>query len=101
MAFTKIVNPNRYLQISTKRWSSLLKKLRKEGKITEEFEKEKEVAPKNLEMVGEFFKKIKSYFEHIFVISHNSLIRNWSDNLLMVKKEENVSSIDFITTRIS
>ena len=38
MAFTKIVNPNRYLQISTKRWSSLLKKLRKEGKITEEFE---------------------------------------------------------------
>ena len=59
------------------------------------------VADENLEMVGEFFKKIKNYFEHIFVISHNSLIRNWSDNLLMVKKEENVSSIDFITTKIS
>lgn len=38
MAFRKVVNPNRYLQISTKRWSSLLKKLRKEGKINEEFE---------------------------------------------------------------
>jgi hypothetical protein len=38
MAFGKTVNPNRYLQISTKRWSSLLKKLRKEGKINEEFE---------------------------------------------------------------
>jgi DNA repair exonuclease SbcCD ATPase subunit len=59
------------------------------------------VADENLEMVGEFFKKIKNYFEHIFVISHNPLIRNWSDNLIMVKKEENVSSIDYISTKIS
>lgn len=59
------------------------------------------VADDNLEMVGEFFKKIKNYFEHIFVISHNPLIRNWSDNIVMVKKEDNVSSIDFITTKIS
>jgi len=59
------------------------------------------IADENLEMVGEFFKKIKDYFDHIFVISHNSLIRNWSDNLVMVKKEENVSSIDFITPKIS
>ncbi len=59
------------------------------------------IADENLEMVGEFFKKIKNYFEHIFVISHNPLIRNWSDNMIMIKKEENVSSIDFITTKIS
>jgi len=59
------------------------------------------VADENLEMVGEFFKKIKVYFDHIFVISHNTLIRNWSDNLVMVKKEDNVSSIDFITPKIS
>jgi len=59
------------------------------------------IADENLEMVGEFFKKIKNYFEHIIVISHNSLIRNWSDNLIMIKKDENVSSIDFITTKIS
>jgi DNA repair exonuclease SbcCD ATPase subunit len=59
------------------------------------------IADENLEMVGEFFKKIKSYFEHIVVISHNPLIRNWSDNIIMIKKEENVSSIDFITTKIS
>lgn len=59
------------------------------------------IADENLEMVGEFFKKIKSYFDHIFVISHNSLIRNWSDNLVMVKKEDNVSSIDFVTPKIS
>jgi len=59
------------------------------------------IADENLEMVGEFFKKIKDYFEHIFVISHNPLIRNWSDNLVMVKKEDNISSIDFITPKIS
>ena len=59
------------------------------------------IADENLEMVGEFFKKIKNYFDHILVISHNSLIRNWSDNIVMIKKEENVSSIDFITTKIS
>ena len=59
------------------------------------------IADDNLEMVGEFFKKIKEYFEHIFVISHNPLIRNWSDNIIMVKKEENVSSIEYVTTKIS
>lgn len=59
------------------------------------------IADENLEMVGEFFKKIKDYFEHILVISHNPLIRNWSDNIIMIKKEENVSSIEFITTKIS
>jgi DNA repair exonuclease SbcCD ATPase subunit len=59
------------------------------------------IADENLEMVGEFFKKIKNYFEHILVISHNPLIRNWSDNIIMVKKDENVSSIEYITTKIS
>jgi len=59
------------------------------------------IADENLEMVGEFFKKIKNYFEHILVISHNSLIRNWSDNIIMIKKDDNISSIDFITTKIS
>lgn len=59
------------------------------------------VADDNLEMVGEFFKKIKNYFEHIFVISHNPLIRNWSDNIIMVGKTENISAIDYINTKIS
>ena len=58
------------------------------------------VANDNLELVGEFFKKIKNYFEHIFVISHNPLIRNWSDNLIMIRKDENVSSIDYVKNKI-
>lgn len=59
------------------------------------------IADENLEMVGEFFKKIKKYFEHIFVISHNPLIRNWSDNVVLIKKDENVSSIEQITIGIN
>lgn len=59
------------------------------------------IADENLEMVGEFFKKIKNYFEHIFVISHNPLMRNWVDNLIMIKKNDNVSSIEYVTTKIS
>jgi len=59
------------------------------------------IADENLDMVGEFFKKIKDYFEHIIVISHNPLIRNWSDNIIMIKKVDNISTIDFITTKIS
>lgn len=61
----------------------------------------KGVANANLELIGEFFKKIKNYFEHIFVISHNPLIRNWSDNLIMIKKDDNVSSIESVTMKIS
>jgi DNA repair exonuclease SbcCD ATPase subunit len=59
------------------------------------------VADENLEMVGEFFKKIKNYFEHIFVISHNPLIRNWSDNMIMITKNDNISSIEEIKTKIN
>jgi len=55
------------------------------------------VANNNLELVGEFFKKIKNYFEHIFVISHNELIRNWSDRIIMIKKENHVSSIEYVS----
>ena len=59
------------------------------------------IADENLEMVGEFFKKIKIYFDHIFVISHNPLIRNWSDNLVMIKKDNNISMIENIIPKIS
>lgn len=59
------------------------------------------IADENIEMVGEFFKKIKKYFEHIIVISHNPLIRTWSDNLIMIEKNENISSVHSISTKIS
>ena len=47
----------------------------------------------NLEMVSEFFSKIKEYFEKIFVITHNPLVTNWSDNVVRIRKEENISYV--------
>ena len=55
------------------------------------------VADDNLEMVGEFFRKIKSYFEHIFVITHNPLVKNWSDHVITINKNDNVSKIKNIS----
>jgi DNA repair exonuclease SbcCD ATPase subunit len=51
------------------------------------------VSNENLEMVGEFFGKLKDYFEKIFLISHNPLISNWADNVIQIKKIDNVSKV--------
>jgi DNA repair exonuclease SbcCD ATPase subunit len=51
------------------------------------------ISNENLEMVGEFFTKIKEYFEKIFVITHNPLVSNWSDNVVKIKKEDNISKV--------
>lgn len=47
----------------------------------------------NLEMVSEFFTKIKEYFEKIFVITHNPLVTNWADNVVRIRKEDNISYV--------
>ena len=51
------------------------------------------ISNENLEMVGEFFIKMKDYFEKIFVISHNPLISNWGNNIVTIKKTDNVSKV--------
>ena len=51
------------------------------------------VSNENLEMVGDFFIKLKDYFEKIFVISHNPLISNWADNVVKINKTENISKV--------
>jgi DNA repair exonuclease SbcCD ATPase subunit len=52
------------------------------------------ISNENLDMVSEFFIKIKDYFEKVFVISHNPLINNWSDNIVKIKKENNISKVN-------
>ena len=47
----------------------------------------------NLEMVGEFFTKMKEYFEKIFVITHNPLVNNWANNVVRKTKTENISKV--------
>jgi DNA repair exonuclease SbcCD ATPase subunit len=47
----------------------------------------------NLEMVSEFFVKIKEYFEKIFVITHNPMVGQWADTIVKINKVDNVSKI--------
>ena len=47
----------------------------------------------NLEMVTEFFVKIKEYFDKIFIISHNPLVSQLSDCVVKITKENNISKV--------
>jgi DNA repair exonuclease SbcCD ATPase subunit len=51
------------------------------------------ISNENLEMVGEFFTKMKDYFEKIFVITHNPLVNNWANNVVRINKTDNVSRV--------
>ena len=52
------------------------------------------VSNDNLEKIGLFFDKLKQFFEHIWIISHNPLILDWADHLVSVRKENNISSVN-------
>ncbi len=51
------------------------------------------ISNENLEMVGEFFSKMREYFEKIFVITHNPLVNNWANNVVRISKTENISKV--------
>jgi hypothetical protein len=51
------------------------------------------VAPDNLEKLKILFDKIKDMYEIVFFITHNDLVKDWSDNILTVTKTDNVSKI--------
>jgi DNA repair exonuclease SbcCD ATPase subunit len=47
----------------------------------------------NLEMVAEFFTKIKEYFDKIFIITHNPMVSQWADNIVKIRKINNLSEV--------
>jgi len=47
----------------------------------------------NLEMVSEFFMKIKDYFDKVFIIVHNPMISQWADTVVRITKENNISKV--------
>ena len=51
------------------------------------------VSNENLEEGGIFFSRVKEYFENVFLITHNPLVREWSDNTITVTKNNNISEI--------
>ena len=52
------------------------------------------ISNENLEMVSQFFQKIKEYFEKIFVITHNPLVSKWADSVVKINKDNNVSKVE-------
>lgn len=51
------------------------------------------VANDNLENVCNLVSKISEYFDNLFVISHNPLIRDWGTNIITINKTNNISNI--------
>ena len=51
------------------------------------------VSNENLDRVGEFFDKVKEYFPIVMLITHNDLVKDWSDKVLMITKKNNISSV--------
>lgn len=51
------------------------------------------VSNENLDKINLFFDKLKQFFEHIWIISHNPLILDWADHAVKVKKENNISTV--------
>ena len=51
------------------------------------------VSNENLDILSEFFVRLKGYFDKILLISHNPLINNWGNTLIKVEKKNNISKI--------
>jgi DNA repair exonuclease SbcCD ATPase subunit len=51
------------------------------------------VSNENLDILSEFFVRLKGYFEKILLISHNPLINNWGNTIIRVEKKNNISKI--------
>lgn len=51
------------------------------------------VANDNLEKLKPLFDKIKNMYEIVFLITHNDIVKDWGDNIVTVRKPENVSEV--------
>ena len=51
------------------------------------------VSNDNLDKIALFFDKLKQFFEHIWIISHNPIIQDWADHSVKVKKDDNISKV--------
>mgnify|MGYP003120883414 CR=1 FL=1 len=51
------------------------------------------VANSNLELIGNFFQKCSEMFPNIFLITHNEMVKDWSNKILTINKSNNISSL--------
>lgn len=52
------------------------------------------VADENIEKLKPLFDKIKDMYEIVFFITHNSLVKDWGDNVVTVVKVDNISKLN-------
>ena len=51
------------------------------------------ISNENLNIVRDFFLKMKEYFNCVFLITHNQLVTEWGDNSITIKKNNNISGL--------
>lgn len=51
------------------------------------------VGSENLENMRLLFEKVKNMYEIVFLITHNNLVKDWSDNIITVFKPQNISTL--------
>ena len=51
------------------------------------------VSNENLEKVSQFFHKVKDYFPIVMLITHNDMVKDWSEKIITITKKENISSV--------
>ena len=54
------------------------------------------VANDNLEYIKLFFDNIKHMFDNILFITHNPLAKDWADDMFLIRKDKNISTIQHI-----
>lgn len=47
------------------------------------------IAPENFEKIKNLFDKMKDMYQIVFLITHNDLVKDWSNNLITVVKDSN------------
>tara|TARA_R110000796_G_scaffold18980_3_gene57158 strand:- start:1661 stop:4012 length:2352 start_codon:yes stop_codon:yes gene_type:complete len=52
------------------------------------------VAKTNLEKMKPMFEKIKDMYEIVFLITHKEEVKDWGDNIIMINKINNISTIN-------
>lgn len=51
------------------------------------------VSEENMESMRDLLHKITDMYETIFFITHYNVVKDWADNIITVKKEDNISSL--------
>lgn len=51
------------------------------------------VSNENMSKVQPMFEKIRTMFDIVFLITHDDMVKDWGDNIITVKKTDNISKI--------